>query len=284
MLQKTRFHNVCTQCGLVKSKIVSIPSKLSPQIPMTSLSTILHLCCLSTPPPKPSFLYPITAKVEQEQWSVSLHVSKGTENSTRLHNTQNPGCNGVRRHRSTDREGRGWAEEHAMPPCSPPMTHTNLLCSNNGSIAMHKCTWTGSEGTRCRTTPQKQARRWVNTHTKPNKRSRRKRREYLALPSGVRGLKDKIQTDRNKEKIENNSTPILHLYCPSACFAWWQTMDITLNQKLSKSIWKLSVETDKELIKKAAQNVNIRQLCMYWIKVNYKCTNSITACLPNVNA
>ena len=41
----------------------------------------------------------------------------------------------------------------------------------------------------------------------------RERREYLVLPSGVRGLEEKNQTGGNREKNENNNTPIQQLYC-----------------------------------------------------------------------
>lgn len=67
----------------------------------------------------------------------------------------------------------------------------------------------------------------------------KKRVEYLAPPSGARGLgeKEKIRRRKNKkekkkkEELSNNDTPILRLYCLSACFARRQSMTGTLQRK-----------------------------------------------------
>lgn len=191
------------------------------------------------------------------------------ELSTQLCNTQEPGWNEgeeTQKHRGRDR-GR-WDEEHALLPCTPPhqQTHTQtlpLLCSNNGSIATNKCTRTGSEGTKRKITPQNQARQWVN---KKKNSTKRKRTEYLALPSGVRVLEEKNQR-RTERKFENNSTPILQLYCHYACFAWWQTMAITLKAKLSQVHLKAFC-WNRQMTNKASNTVceyKIALQVVYWI-------------------
>lgn len=123
-----------------------------------------------------------------------------------------------------------------MLPCTPPRQHTHthkfalpLLCSSSGSTATHKFTWTGSAHS-VDVCPK--TKPWGEC-TKITEFYKGKRREYLALPSGVRGLEEKNQTDGNREKNENN-TPILQLYCHYACFARWQSMAITLKAKLSQ--------------------------------------------------
>lgn len=47
------------------------------------------------------------------------------------------------------------------------------------------------------------------------------RKEYLALPSGVRDLEKRKQTQRKRTEREDErrGTPILQLYCHYACFA-----------------------------------------------------------------
>lgn len=61
------------------------------------------------------------------------------------------------------------------------------------------------------------------------------RKEYLALPSGVRGLEEKKIKRRGTERETvwtTTARQYLQLYCHYACFARWQTMIITLRVKL----------------------------------------------------
>lgn len=119
-------------------------------------------------------------------------------------------------------------------------THTHtyaqtlpLLCSNSGSIATHKCTRTGSEGTqrkkKLRPKPKPGGER---TQKKKTTRALRRRKEYLALPSGVRGLEEK-KSNREGQREHLRTTAHQYYSCIVIMHAlsWRQTMAITLKRK-----------------------------------------------------
>lgn len=155
---------------------------LFPAFPLTLPSIFFSLVCLpvfqwcfhppsSYPGFHPSPPPPVAAEVMLEQWSVSLHVSCGTENSTQLCNTQKHGWNQGEeawKHREGEGEMRNMHCCHASKyPCN---THTKthahtipLLCSNNASTATHKCTQTGSGGTQHKWPKTKPGSEWTKT-------------------------------------------------------------------------------------------------------------------------
>ena len=127
-----------------------------------------------------------------------------------------------RRERERGRERERWDEEHAMPPCIPTHTHTHTHThkpSHFSAATMGALQHTNAQGQVVKAhsvkkiTPQNQAGRWANTQK--NKRALRRRKEYLALPSGVRGLEEKNQTGRDRENIweqrHTNTTVVLSL-------------------------------------------------------------------------
>lgn len=109
--------------------------------------------------------------------------------------------------------------------------------------------------------PQNQANEW-STKGKTTARER-ERKEYLALPSGVRDLGKRKQTQRKRTEREgeNRGTPILQLYCHFACFAWWQTMTITLKAKLSQEHLK-AFSCERQIITEQ-QHMQILN-CLLW--------------------
>lgn len=91
------------------------------------------------------------------------------------------------------------------------------------------------------------------------------RKEYLALPSGVRGLEEKNQTERDRERernsLNNNGTPILAAVLSLGMLCAMANHDDHTKSEASLSAFeKLSVETGKWLIKKkrAAQYRNTK--------------------------
>lgn len=84
------------------------------------------------------------------------------------------------------------------------------------------------------------------------KNNRRKRREYLVLPSGVRGLETE-KSDRDREQIlRTKPHQYSSLYCNYACFARRQTMANTRNGKASPSAFESFL-----LVDKAEQDVGV---------------------------
>lgn len=77
------------------------------------------------------------------------------------------------------------------------------------------------------------------------------RKEYLALPSGVRGLEEKNQTetDRERNSLNNNGTPILAAVLSLCMLCAMANHDYHTKSEASLSAFeKLSVETGKWLI------------------------------------
>lgn len=206
--------------------------KLSSLILMIFLSTLL-LPLFSSRPPSPTLTLQRSSRNRGVCHCV-LAVELRTVHNYVIH--RNLGEE-TQKHGETEREW-GEGETRNMPCRRAPLpidAHTRrqtlpLLCSNNGSIATHKCTRTGSGGTGCKITPQNQARRWAN---KKNPIELHKEKSTLLCLQVCEALKRKKNREGQRENFSNR-TPILQLYCHYACFAWLQTMTITLKAKLSQ--------------------------------------------------
>lgn len=198
-------------------------------------------------PCQPSFPFPDATKVKQEQCSVSPHLSCRNKTHTQLCNAKNAWMKQGRR----DTEAWGgwmWNEEHASATCILPSQHAQ---TNKPS-----CYSTATRGSSQHTNVHRQL---VKVHganaPKPGqwveqkrKTIERERKEYLALPSGVRDLGKRKQTRRKKEQREKVKTEAHQYYsCIVIMHALhdgkpWQSL---WKQSFPKSIWKLSLARDR---------------------------------------
>ena len=174
-----------------------------------------------------------------------------------------------RREREREREREGevrWGTCHAaMHPNTHTHTHTYaqtlpLLCSNNGSIATHKCTGTGSEGTQRKKNYAPKPSRAVSEHTKKQKSSAKKKRVPCSAFRCARPWREKSNREGQREHLRTTAHQYYSCIVIMHALPWWQTMAITLKRKsFPECVWKLPAETDKWLIiKRAAQHGNVK--------------------------
>lgn len=148
-------------------------------------------------------------------------------------------------------------------------THTHtyaqtlpLLCSNSGSIATHKCTRTGSEGTQRKKNYAPNPSRAVSEHRKKNnKSSAKKKRVPCSAFRCARPWREKNQTGRDRENIweqrHTNTTVVLSLCMLCRDGKPWRSH--WKEKSFPERIWKLSAETDEWLIiKRAPQHGNVK--------------------------
>lgn len=233
-------------------------------------------------PCQPSFPFPDATKVKQEQCSVSPHLSCRNKPPTQLCNAKKVCMKQGRR--DTEAWG-GWMqnEEHASSSCILHTQHNRYRHTNHPAIPQqqgnHHSTQMDTDNLSKRAVqmPQNQ---WVK-QKKEGKNRALQRKEYLALPSGVRDLEKRKQTQRKRteREDEHRGTPILQLYCHYACFAWWQTMTITLKAKLSQV--HLKAFSCKRQINMEWQHMQIL-CCLLW-NSRYKWQNILISLSLTLN-
>lgn len=191
------------------SSSLHLPPLILVMFPVHPLSFCFLFLFIYFYPCQPSFPFPDATKVKQEQCSVSPHLScrnKPIHNYVML---KKPGWNKgaeTQKHEEGECEMGNVHQPHAS---SLHHTHTNILLfhSNKGIITEHKCTW---QLVRVHSAKAPKPGQWVKHKRKNNRALQRK--EYLALPSGVRDLEKRNQTRRKRAENQNTGMPIPELY------------------------------------------------------------------------
>lgn len=164
----------------------------------------------------------------------------------------------TQRHEEGECEMRNMHQPHASSLHNTHKQTILLFHSNEGIITAHKCTQTTCQSARSecpKTRPMSGAQ-------KKNNSAREKRVPCSAFRC-ARPWKEKANTEekRTEREGENRGTPILQLYCHYACFAWWQTMTITLKAKLSQEHLK-AFSCERQIIAEQ-QHMQILS-CLLW--------------------